>query len=462
MMRHVIGKSLVLGLVAIGVGCSTVRQARQAQEEARASVASAPDRPPVPLNGTLAELVDFALTNRPSVLSARLAVTDARLRMKEIAANAPVLSSTPWNAADFSVGGGYSESSVGEHLSDFDFTTKRGKSTGSLSLDLLVYDFGRNAAEARAQADRVIAAEMSLQEREYAVFREVVAGVASLREALSLRQVAETNAVAAAAHLEQVRLRESEGEAKKLDVLKAELTLAQAVESLVGASNDVVTAGANLVQAAGGGSLGLEDLGSGREIASERGHLVPVSSDDIIQLAETNAPAMQVARARARAASADVDRAIADLYPTLSASASLSWTDPLWYLRWGVNAAQSLFTGFRKTTAVDRSVVALQSAVATVNETSLNVRHDLDLALAARENAAEMLRTATDTRRTAEENFALVDEQYRIGEANRVDYADALKAVAEARGTQAKAEAAALRAEATIYQVLGLAPNYFN
>ena len=86
MMRHVIGKSLVLGLVAIGVGCSTVRQARQAQEEARASVASAPDRPPVPLNGTLAELVDFALTNRPSVLSARLAVTDARLRMKEIAA----------------------------------------------------------------------------------------------------------------------------------------------------------------------------------------------------------------------------------------------------------------------------------------------------------------------------------------------------------------------------------------
>lgn len=448
-------KRLVLSLlVAAGVGCTTVRRAHEAQDAAAEALAASSARAAVPTSVTLAELVDFAFTNRPSVLSARLAVEDARLRMREIAAGAPVISSTPWNALDASVSGGYSESSVGEHLSDFDFTTKRGKGTGALSLDLLVYDFGRNAAEARAQADRVIAAEAALVETEHAVSREVIAGVAAVREAVALRQVAETNVLASAAHLEQAEQRESEGEVKKLDVLKARLTLAQAMETLVAASNDVVTAVATLEQGVGGSldaATATPDFAAGR--------LVPFAGEPVA-VAETNAPSLKIARARARAASADVDRAIADLYPTLSASASLSWTDPLWYFRWGVNAAQSLFTGFRKTTAVDRSVVALQSAVAAVDETSLALRRDLELALAARENAREMLRTAADSLRTAEENLALVDEQYRIGEANRVDFADALKSVTDARGTMARAESAELKAEAAICQVLGRVPEY--
>lgn len=449
-------------ILSLAVGCSSIRRAQEAQEAADASVRVASTKPTVPALVTLPELVDFALTNRPAVRSARLAVEDARLRMKEIAANAPILSTTPWNAVDVAASIGYSESGRGEHFSDIDFKTERGKGTGAVSVDLLVYDFGRNAAEAKAQAERVVAAEVNLLDTGFTVFRDVVLGVVAVREATALREVAETNVVAAATHLELAEKRASEGEAKKLDVLQAKLTLAQAIESLVSASNSVVTARADLVQTVGGELEGLEDftpeeMERGWPLIS--GSLAPFEGD-FAALAETNSPTLKIARARVRAASHDVDRAIADLYPTLSASTSLSWTDPLWYFRWGVSGAQSLFTGFRKTTAVDRSVLALETTVSDLNEAELNLTRDLELALAVRENAHEIVRTAENTARAAEENLAVVNEQYRIGEASRVDFADALKALTQARGDIVKAEATLQRAESALYLLLGVYPKY--
>lgn len=455
-------KILIVSLAVSVIGCSTIRRAHEAQNSAATAVEAAAAKPTVPALVTLPELVDFALTNRPSVCSARLAVADARLRMKEIAANAPILSTTPWNAADVSASLGYSEAGPGEHFSDIDFKTKRGKGTGSVSVDLLVYDFGRNAAEAKAQAERVVAAEVNLLDTGFTVFREVVLGVVAVREATALREVAETNVVAAATHLELAEKRASEGEAKKLDVLQAKLTLAQAIESLVSASNSVVTARADLLQAVGGELEDLEDFSP--EVMERRWPLISGSiapfEGDFASLAETNSPTLKIARARVRAASHDVDRAIADLYPSVSASTSLSWTDPLWYFRWGVSGAQSLFTGFRKTTAVDRSVLALETSVANLTEAELTLTRDLELALAVRENAREVVRTAENTARAAEENLAVVNEQYRIGEASRVDFADALKALTQSRGDIVKAEATVQRAESALYLLLGVYPKY--
>lgn len=457
------GKSFCVLLAALSlVGCAAIRRAHEAQETASEMIAASSVKPAIPARTTLPALVDFALTNRPSVLSARLAVRDARLRMKEIASSAPVLSTTPWNALDASVSANYAESTPGEHHADFDLKTERGKGAANLSLDLLIYDFGRNAAEAKAQAERVISAEATLLDTGFSVFREVVLGVVSVREATALREVAETNVVAAAAHLELAEKRKSEGEAKELDVLQARLTLAQALESLVSSSNDVVTARATLLQTVGGEIPGMEDY-SAEELETKwpiiTGSLAAFEGD-VVSLAETNAPTLKIARARVRAASSDVDRAIADLYPTLSASTSLNWTDPLWVFRWGFSGAQSLFTGLRKTTGVERATLALESSVAALHEAELELARDLELALAVRENAREMVVTAEKTVKAAEENLALVNEQYRIGEASRVEFADALKAVTAARGDVVKAEATVQRAESAIYLLLAYAPVY--
>lgn len=459
MLRRILTIPLV---VSVAIGCSTIHRAHEVQNSAAKSVEKTSAKAIMPALATLPELVDFALSNRPSVVSARLAVEDARLRMKEIAANAPIVSTTPWNAVDVSASIGYSESGKGEHFSDIDFKTERGKGTGALSLDLLIYDFGRNAAEAKAQAERVVSAEVTLLDTGFNVFRDVVLGVVAVRESTALREVAETNVVAATAHLELACEREAEGEARQLDVLQAKLTLAQAIESLVSASNSVITARAELLHTVGGE---LDELKDFTPEEMERswplisGSLAPFEGD-FAALAETNSPAIQIARARVRAASYEVDRAIAELYPTLSASTSLSWTDPLWYFRWGVSGAQSLFTGLRKTTAVDRAVLALESSVAALNEEELALARDIELALAVRQNAHEMVRTAENTARAAEENFAVVNEQYNIGEANRVDFADALRSLTRARCDVVEAEATVQKAESALYLLLGVYPKY--
>lgn len=459
------GKTLIafVSLAAVA-GCGTIHRAKSVQAVVDAE--TRPDALPqrvVPTDLRLSALVDFALTNRPSVVSSRLAVMDARLAMREIAAGSPVISSTPLNAFGLSLTGGHSESSAGATWSDAQFRT-RGNASAGLSLDLLIYDFGRNAAEKKAQAERVIAAETDFIKVSYDVFREVANDVLDCREADELLMVAETNAVAAAAHLEQAERRAEQGEVQKLDVLKARLTLAQAAEKLVAASNAVTTAESELVYALGCAKGDREEL---KQMIPETREMIkpielPTVDDEhaFVTYALTNAPVIRIARARVKAASAGVDRAIADLYPTISASTAFSWSDPLWYFKWGFSGVESLFTGFRKTTAVDRAVVAMMSASAQLNETSLALARDLEITLTTRHNAIESLRTAENTRRMAEENLTLVSRQYQIGEANRVDYADALKAVTDARADEVKAGTMRAKADAALYALAGLNPMY--
>ena len=72
-----------------------------------------PAVPDLDLRGySLQDYVAFALTNRPSLVSARLAVDDARLALKTHDADAPLVSATPWHAPHLSAAGGYSAASA--------------------------------------------------------------------------------------------------------------------------------------------------------------------------------------------------------------------------------------------------------------------------------------------------------------------------------------------------------------
>jgi len=359
----------LLAALALVAGCGTVRAVREAriQQEAWAGrgtgVEAAPPAGKVSLEGWgLPQLVDFAMTNRPSMAKARIAVEDARLALREIESEAPLLSSTPWNAPKVSASVGRSERSrSGRSLrGDTD-----GGASAELSLDLLVYDFGRNAAAARARAEDVVAAEVGVVGTGYAIFEEVTESYFALLRNEALLEVALVKAGEYAEHERQAETMMENGEAKEVDVLKARLDLAKAEQDVVSASNDVVTAGADLMAALGIDAavgdfrsvLGARDLGLWRLRkffdATEDG------ADALYAVACTNAPAMQVARAKLRAASHQLDVAVADLYPTIRASASLNWADPLWYWTWGLSGAQSLFTGWRRTAEVERATRSL-------------------------------------------------------------------------------------------------------
>lgn len=464
-MRDLNLKSIWITAIAVLVataGCETVERARAAQDSVKGRETGEEPAAVVPqqLDASLEEMVAFAMTNRPSMKSSFLVVEEARLALKEIAASAPLASSTPWNAVDATVSGGYSASSKAAHFKDMKAKTD-GDWSASLSLDILIYDFGRNDANARAQAEKVVAAELGCVQTGYSVFEEVAEAYFARLQAAALLEVAQTNIQMRTEHLERAETRLAQGEAQRLDVTKARLDLDEARESMVAKSNDYVTASANLAYVLGldasDWSAVLPSPGEMQETVfaetSER-------SDILFAFARTNAPSLMASRARLRSASAELDHAIADLRPTLSASLALNWTDPLWYWRWGVNGAQSLFTGFRKTTAVDRARVAMLAASKTVDDAELALSLSIERAVAERDNAREALTAAQSSVRSASDNLETVFGQLEVGDASRIEHTDAVASFVSAMANSRKALYRAQIAEAKLFALIGVEPVY--
>lgn len=452
-------------LAVLLVGCEAIYEAREAQLSVVDKALGLPatwEKEYPEVGASLEEMVNFALHNRPSMVSATLAVQDARLAMKEISANAPLASATPWNAIDIDGSIGHSEQSKSKHHDDLRSKTY-GNASGGVSLDVLLWDFGRNDANVRAQAERLVAAELELTRAGYTVFEEVATAYFSRLQYAALLEVAFTNAQMRAQHLELSQERLSAGEAQKLDVLRARLDLAEAREAIVAASNNYVNAGAELAAA-----LGLE-ADWGRELdlgeANIAGYVQAFeqtsdSSTEFFHFARTNAPSVQVARARLRAASHAVDYAVADTMPNISASFSLNWSDPLWYWRWGFNLVQNLFSGFRSTTAIDRAVVAMDDAAASVDAAELALSLSLELATEERDNAREALATAKASVQSAKENLDTVREQFTVGDVSRVEFTDAVADYSSALASRERAFYRGQIAESKLFALTGVWPVY--
>ena len=447
-------------------GCMTIFNAQEAQRSVmdKAEGLRGKESDKLDLSDcSLKELVQFAMTNRPAMVSAALAVADARLALREIAADAPLVSYSPWTSPHLGVSGGYSESSTPD--TPISWRTE-GNASAGISLDILVYDFGRNSARASAQVERVIAAEHDFVRTGYDVFAEVSRAYFDLMENDALLAVAITNETEFALHLQEAEDRLAAGEAMKLDVTRARANLYQAREEVILASNAVVTTGAALMKALGVDvSRGTRDevfpasgnpLGSVMRGFGGTGYGVDAAFD----LARTNAPSMAIARARLRAASRQVDFAISDLMPSVSAQIGINWADPLWVWHWGIDAAQSLFVGFRKVTAVDRAVVAMQGAATDVDEAEQQLSLDLETAIAVRDNAVKKLETARMTVIQAREDLSLVKQQYKEGEVSRVDFTESVTSYARALGNRISAFYTGQRAEAALFAIVGRVPEY--
>ncbi|MGN0846397.1 MAG: TolC family protein [Kiritimatiellia bacterium] len=447
--------------LAVLVGCETVGRARSAQDE----IASATNDVPVAVSARarvnllgcdLYDYAAFALTNRPSLESARLAVSNAALALKSVTAD---------RALQASLAGGYSQSTAngGSH---FSWHQNRGKGTAEVSFDLLICDFGRIDARELEARENLVAARRDLADGEYDVFNEVAQAYFALLRNDALLEVARTNEFMYAEHLRQSESLFAAGEAKKLDVLKARVDLSDARLATIGASNDVLTAGAEFLRA-----LGLESDRAAREdvlavaenaLEVSRRALPETRYDAVegLQIARTNAPSLMALRARLRAASARVDYAVADLLPELTLSSAFSFADPAWNWSWGFRAVQTLLDGFRKQTAVDAAVVEMQSARTEVEAAEQRLSYDLSVAAAARDNARQSLETATVEVEQAKENFDNVTMQYRVGDASRLDFTDAASALASALGARVKAFYTGEAAEATLIRLTGRVPPY--
>ena len=279
-MKQIQVLALASLLALFVASCATIRHADEAKDEvapvAVPELAAEVSR--VNLIGfQLPDFVDFALTNRPEMISAALAVEDRLLAIRTVES-------------------GQSTGNGGSHFS----WHNSGRFTGSVGLELLLLDFGRYDASHRAACEDLAAAELTFAETRLAVFEEVATSYFTLLRNDALLDVARTNEWECLHHLTQATNRFANGEAKLLDVLRARLDLSEAVQSRIAASNNTVTAGAEFLRA-----LGLSADRSSREevlvplpdglgAALKEFDLSTFSVEEALAHARTNSPALMV------------------------------------------------------------------------------------------------------------------------------------------------------------------------
>lgn len=450
--------SFIIPVVCALIGCETIERARIAQDEVSGAtndvfVASA-NRSSARVNLQGSDLYDFAafaMTNRPSLETARLNVSNSVLALQRVTSD---------RALQMSLSGGYSQATAngGSH---FSWHQPRGKGSADLSFDLLLCDFGRIDARELEARENLAAAKRALADEEFAVFNEVAQSYFTLLCNDALFEVAKTNTFMFAEHLRQSESLFDAGEAKKLDVLKARVDLSVARREQVNASNEVLKASAGFMRA-----LGLSNDVSSREellavrddaLEVDRVTLAATTYDPVyaLDVARTNAPSLMILRAKLRAANARVDYAIADLLPELSLSSAFSFADPTLNWSWGVRAVQSVLDGFRKQTAVDSAVVDLHGARVALDDAEQKLSYDLSVATTVRDNARQSFKMVTIQVQQARENYENVLAQYRVGDASRLDFTDAANTLVNALGARVKAFYAGEIAEAELIRLTG-------
>ena len=458
-MKKIPSIALAGALALLATSCGTIHRAEKAKDEVAPAAVPALAGPAVRVNllgFQLPDFVAFALTNRPEVIAAELSVEARALVVTAVESGKPGMPHVTASA-------NYGQSTVnGSHFS----WHNSGRFSGSVGLEMLLMDFGRYDANYRAACEDFAAAELALAETRLSVFEDVSTTYFTLLRDDALLDVARTNEWECLHHLMQATNRFANGEAKLLDVLRARLDLSEAVQARIAASNATVTAGAEFLRALGLSADRatradvLAVAGDGLGAALLEFERSPWNAAEALAEARTNSPALMVKRAQLRLAAADVDWAVADLMPELKLSTAFNFADPAWNWSWAFGAAQSLFLGWRKTAAVDAAVVRMREARMDVEAAEQALSRDLAVAIATRDDSAASLAAARTSVRQAYENLRVAEEQYRLGDASRIDYTDAVADYAVALGQRVKAFYAGQLAEARILRLTGGEPLY--
>ena len=125
-----------------------------------------------------------------------------------------------------------------------------------------------------------------------------------------------------------------------------------------------------------------------------------------------------------------------------------------------MSGAQSLFTGWKKTAALERATLALQVCEKQVESEELLLSRKLEVALAERDNAREAEKTARESLVQARENLETVLSQYEVEEVSRIEFTDAVSSYTEALGNRVKSFYRGQIAEAALFGLLGAEPRF--
>ena len=427
-------------------GCATVRMARNAQQNdaertlAWAETPFAGSDAPIPVE-TLAQ---WARTNVPAVVQARQDVVQAQIALRSVkAAYVPVV--------DGSIAYTYASANIDPHDTSWDGD---GAWDGKLSLNWLLFDFGRTPARTRQAVATLAAADQAERAAELAALYSVRSAAFSVFRTRELLAVARDNTAAYKEHLDQTQARRDVGAVRDYEVSKARVDYDNARLAEIVAAHNVESARAALALALG--------LAENPDIPLAPSDFPSYASSvpELFALAQTNAPSLAALRHAADSAKAYVDWTICDLYPKLSLSLTFDAKGDSSPLLWNYAAvpaaAQTLFAGRAKTRQIETAVAQLRAARSKLAAAEQSLYNQLLSATLATDRARESLAVAQSAADAAQDYFDIVSSRYDVGKASALERTDAQVALSRARAEVVAARYNLLDTQILISQLLGL------
>lgn len=329
--------------------------------------------------------------------------------------------------------------------------------TGSLALDLNLFDGFQRMANKRAAAATAEAADAGFVNQRYQVTAATAEFFYTALADEELVRVAEAQLQRAKEELQIAVNKFQAGAATRSDTLTATVDLGNARLALVQAQANLATAQANL-----GRQIGVD-----QPVGAVRDSTFPPVPDTTALRGQAldSAPQVREAEAKARAARSKVTAARSEYWPTLTASYSNGYTgfDAPWSTtqgyrnNWNLRFALrwELFNGFtreadQETASVDRDVTQAQAA-----DTRRQVGATLTQQLAAMLTAYTRIGITGANVDAATEARRVQQERYRLGAGTLLDLLTAEANLTQAEVNQVQARYDYLIARAQVEALVG-------
>ncbi len=380
-----------------------------------------------PPSMTLDEVVAAALHASPAMVSSQGAVNNAAAGEKAaIGAYLPSLSVT--------TGAGLAST---ERLNPETSTVVSGSAdsyTAGLSAGLTVYDGGQRKAELRKAQAESDAADAGLTAQRWTTVLDAQSAFYDVLRAGDLvkasRDQVKQAEDAQSAAAERLRV----GSATKSDVLRAEVSLAQAQQSLAQAEGQQTTAEYALGRLVAASGPVTAEAATSLEVKPLA--LTPAQLDSLVI---ARAPAVQAAEAQARAGDATVRAAKASYLPQVKVSAGYDWLnqDPVltggntsWALRLGVSIP--VFDNFQRQAQVTQATSAADAAQAQLADAHRAATAELAKDLATLNTAAQQITLGEKAVAAAQEDLRVQVERYGMGSGTMLDRLTSQTALSQA------------------------------
>jgi outer membrane protein TolC len=367
---------------------------------------------------TLDDAVKAALEHHPQVVRAEGSVrTAAAAEKSALGAYLPTLSLSTNGSLSSSTQFGTQTGELGTTSTSSLTGGVRDSYSAGLSASWDVYTGGRRGAEKDQAAAQSAAAEASLSEEEFAVTLSTKQAYYDVLRAQELEGVAAASVKSAQEGIDAAQQRMNVGSATRSDVLRAQLELNTAKQSLLEAQNQERTATYAL-----GRLMGEDGPVSAAPDASLDVKPVGIDGEALVEELVAKSPSVVAAQASVTSADAGTKVAKSQYLPTvrLSSGYSLSTTDALlaagqggWSL--GIGVSVPIFDGFQRSQSTEQAQVQKSVATAELDDARRGVRADAQKALGTLDLAASKMELADEAVTAATEDLRVQKERYTMG-----------------------------------------------